>query len=80
MRKTLKYLSKHKDIAVVRTELIRAHIMIMLLALVIISLLALGSMNVTFDPVLSGISVALLAIVAIISLAVAMAVARQKKL
>jgi hypothetical protein len=44
MRKTLKYLNRHgKDIGIVRGELIRAHVMIVLLSLVIITLLTLSS-------------------------------------
>jgi hypothetical protein len=81
MRKTLKYLNKHsKDIGIVRGELIRAHVMIVLLSLVIITLLTLSSANeVIFNPILSGIAITLLDIIAIISLIVAIAVARQRK-
>jgi hypothetical protein len=80
MRKTLTYLEKHKNIGDVRAELIRAHVMIVLLAMVSIGLLAIGNMgNLTYNPELSGIAVALLAVVAIVSLGVALAVARKNK-
>lgn len=79
MRKTLSYLSKHKDIAVVRAELVRAHVMIVLLSMVAIGLLAVGNIgsSVTFNPELSAVAVGLLVIVAIVSLGVALAVARK---
>jgi hypothetical protein len=81
MRKTLKYLNRHgKDIGIVRGELIRAHVMIVLLSLVIITLLTLSSTNeVIFNPILSAIAITLLDVIAIISLIVAIAVARQRK-
>ncbi len=78
MKKTLLFLSKHKN-TVVRGELARAHIMIGLLALVVVTLLALGNVdNLVFDPVLSSIAAALLVIVAIISFGVACALLRRK--
>lgn len=80
MRKTLKYLAKHKDIAVVRAELVRAHVMIALLSLVIVGILALGNTDyLSFDPTLSAIAVGLLVIVATLSLGVVLAVYKQRK-
>lgn len=80
MRKTLKYLAKHKDVSHIRAELARAHIMIALLALVIIGLLSLGNaQSLSFDPMLSGIAVGLLVIVAILSIGVTFAVTRKSK-
>lgn len=63
-----------------RRELARAHMVIALLSIGVITLLALGSHEpVSFDPTLSAICVVLLVVVTIISLCVSIALFRNKK-
>lgn len=77
-----KFLKKFKkrNTANIRMELGRAHLIISLLSTAIIVLLSLGSTQaVTFDQPLSSICVALLAIVALISLYMTYTLFKSKK-
>lgn len=79
MKKTRKPSNKVNVIAIER-ELARAHIIISLLSLGVISLLALGATQpVTFEPSLSAISVVLLLIVIISSVNAAIMLFKNAK-
>lgn len=78
MAKLFKKLANRK-INEVRMELARAHLIIALLSLAVITLLALGATQpVTFDAALSAVCVALLSVVAIISSCIAISLYRKK--
>lgn len=69
----------NKNIKQMRNELARAHLIIALLSVSIISLLTMGvSQPISFDPMLSAVSVALLSIVTIISLCITISLYRKK--
>lgn len=79
MKKTVISKFANKNLAGMRRELARAHIIIALLSLVSIALLALGSVEaITFDATLSAICVVLLSIVALISVCMSVTLFRQK--
>jgi hypothetical protein len=62
-----------------KSELARAHTIVALLSLGIITLLSLGaSQQVSFDPMLSAISVVLLLVITILSLCTAISLYRKK--
>lgn len=69
-----------KNINEFRRELARAHLIIAMLSIGLITFLALGSsQSVTYDPVMSAICVVLLAIVTIMSLCTAVSLFKFKK-
>lgn len=69
---------KKKNINELRTELAHAHLIIALLSIAIIALLALGSTQpVTFDGLLSAITIVLLCLVTIFSLCVSITLYRK---
>ena len=71
-----KFVKKSKDY---RTELSRAHLIITLLSMSIITLLTLGTIqSVSFDETLSAICVVLLSIVALVSACMSVSLFRKK--
>lgn len=69
---------KKKNINELRTQLAHAHLIIALLSIAIIALLALGSTQpVTFDGLLSAITLVLLCLVTIFSLCVSITLYRK---
>ena len=79
MKKTLISKFADKNLAGMRRELARAHLIIALLCLVGIALLALGSVEaITFDATLSAICVILLSIIALISTCMSVKLFRKK--
>jgi len=69
---------KKKNTPELRTELAHAHLIIALLSIAIIALLALGSTQpVTFDGLLSAITIILLCLVTIFSLCVSITLYRK---
>jgi hypothetical protein len=76
-----KYFSKFKiKDKVLKYELIRAHGVIVLLVLTLMTTLALATtFQVEFDPILSFIAVVLLAIVGLLSLSVILAITQSRK-
>ncbi len=78
MNKLFKKLSK-KNLNEVRVELARAHLIVALLALVVITLVTMGATQpIAFDQTLSAICVVLLSVVAIISLSTSITIYRKK--
>jgi len=78
MSKMFKKLDK-KNIKEVKAELARAHMIVTLLSIAVIILLTLGtSQPVTFDITLSAVCVALLSIVAVISLCVSVSLYKKQ--
>jgi len=80
MKQLVKKLQNQK-LKEVRAELSRAHLIIALLSIAIVVLLTLVQTvpeKITLDPTLSGISVALLLIVSVISLVISVALRRLK--
>ena len=76
-----KYFSKFniKD-KKVKSELVRAHGMIILLVVALMFVLAISStLNILLEPVLTLIAVLLLAVVGIISLTVVLSISRLRK-
>ncbi len=79
MSKLFKRFNK-QNTAEIRKELARAHVMIALLSMAIITLLSLGAIQpVSYDQSLSAICVVLLSIVALISLGMAYNLSKSKK-
>lgn len=79
MEKMMKKLTK-KNASEIRRELGRAHIVIALLSLAMISLLSLGATQVIkLDATLSGICVALLTVVILLSIITAITLFKNKK-
>jgi len=79
MKKTVISKFANKNLAGMRSELARAHIIIALLCLVSIALLALGSVeSITFDATLSATCVILLSIIALISTCMSVTLFRKK--
>lgn len=69
----------NKNVKQMKMELARAHLIIALLSIAIISLLSIGEKQVvSFDSTLSAICVVLLSIVTIISLCVSVKLYRKK--
>lgn len=69
-----------KSAAEMRRELARAHLIIALLSMALISMLSLcATQAVQLDPVLSGICVILLLVVAIVSLLTSVTLFKNKK-
>ena len=69
----------NKNAKEMRRELAHAHLIIALLSIALIAMMALGaSQPVSFDETLSAISIALLTIIAIISLCVSITLYRKK--
>lgn len=78
MPKAKKLVRKKIDVPTLQRELARAHVIISLLSLGLISLLALGANEqATFDPSLSAIGVVLLIIVVISSINAAVKLLRK---
>lgn len=78
MKKLFKKLTK-KNNSELKQELIFAHIIIALLSLVSIVLLALGAtLTISFNNKLSAIAAALIAVLALISLAMSVVYSRSK--
>ncbi|MEI6850550.1 MAG: hypothetical protein WCK26_01120 [Candidatus Saccharibacteria bacterium] len=78
MKKLFKKVNK-KNLQELRQELSRAHLIVALLSIAIISLLSLGATNpVSFDPTLSAVCAVLLIVVTIISLSMSINLSRKK--